>query len=64
MRQTAYSQFAQYTSEMTLPIVQVLEQRKTELWEQIKHQRDHSEVTRLQGIMCEIDEQIKHLTAK
>lgn len=64
MRQDAYKAFEQYTSDIKLPIVKVLEQRKTELWELVKHQRDQNEVTRLQGIMCEIDEQIKHLTAK
>ncbi len=62
MQVKSYPRFQQYTSDIKLPIVDVLQIRKTELWELIKHQRDSIEIARIQGKMDEIDTLIKYLT--
>lgn len=63
MRQLSYQQFAQYTSDIKLPIVKVLKQRKDELWTLVKHQREPYETARLQGQMVEIDALIESLSS-
>lgn len=64
MRSLAYEQFLHHTSDIKLPVVKVLEARKLELWELVKHQRDSTEIARLQGKMDEIDELIKQMMKK
>lgn len=62
IRSNAYKALEQYTSEITLPIVEVLKARREEVYSIVKNVRDADETRRWQGIMCELDLQIQYLT--
>ncbi len=57
----AYAKFSEHTSDIRLPVVEILRERKAELWTLVKCQRDPVEIARLQGRMEEVDEQLKRL---
>ncbi|MBE2895705.1 hypothetical protein HPC38_02275 [Pasteurellaceae bacterium HPA106] len=61
MKSNAYKTFEKYTSDKKLPMIEVLEARREEVYQIVKELRDSDETKRWQGIMSELDLQIHYL---